>query len=216
MNYPVPSRSYIGDSDAFVGDYIDRFTRFWNNHNQGKLVWDNVYATNASITTLLKSVAFSPTTAGIVGTTTNDNAAAGNVGEIISSSVSFASRINMPTSTQYGDLTSIGPTAGDWDISLIVGFEWNSGIAVQLSAGIGTATGNSSTGLVAGDNWAGQGWAASTNGGGAGISVSGTTFISIPSYRVSISSTTTYYAKLNMTSTTVPTAYGRISARRMR
>jgi hypothetical protein len=50
MNYPVPSRSYLSDFKTYVGDYIDKFTRFWNQHNSGQLAWDNVVATNLTAT----------------------------------------------------------------------------------------------------------------------------------------------------------------------
>lgn len=52
------------------------------------------------------------TTSGIIGTTTNDNAAAGSVGEFVSSEVAGVS-INTNTVT---NVTSISLTAGDWDV----------------------------------------------------------------------------------------------------
>ncbi len=54
-------------------------------------------------------------TNGIVGTTTNNNANAGSVGEVISSQVLFASSISM-TSGAALNVTSIALTAGDWDV----------------------------------------------------------------------------------------------------
>jgi hypothetical protein len=60
------------------------------------------------------SMAFSPTTGGIIGTATNDNAAAGKVGEFVSSVItSNTVTINTTTAT---DITSISLTAGDWDV----------------------------------------------------------------------------------------------------
>lgn len=59
------------------------------------------------------SIAFS-STSGIIGTTTNDNAAAGSVGEFVSSTVSAAgTALTTATAT---NLTSISLTAGDWDV----------------------------------------------------------------------------------------------------
>jgi hypothetical protein len=60
------------------------------------------------------SITFSPTTGGIVGTTTNDNAAAGKVGEFISSIVAVSS-VSLSNATPK-DITSISLTAGDWDV----------------------------------------------------------------------------------------------------
>jgi hypothetical protein len=54
-------------------------------------------------------------TSGIIGTTTNNNAAAGSVGEVISSIVPVGSAFSISTST-YTDITSISLTAGDWDL----------------------------------------------------------------------------------------------------
>ena len=62
------------------------------------------------------SLTFSPTTDGIVGTTAADNAAAGEVGEFISSNILFASAIGVTTSNSPQNLTSISLTAGDWNV----------------------------------------------------------------------------------------------------
>ena len=61
------------------------------------------------------SLAFSPTTGGIVGTTTNDNTTTGDVGEFVSSVIASASAISISNATAK-DLTSISLTAGDWDV----------------------------------------------------------------------------------------------------
>lgn len=51
----------------------------------------------------------------ITGTTTNDNAATGKVGEYVSSTVAAASRVGL-TSATTANVTSISLTAGDWDV----------------------------------------------------------------------------------------------------
>lgn len=50
----------------------------------------------------------------IPGTTTNDNASAGNVGEYISSSIATGSAVALTTATP-ANVTSVSLTAGDWD-----------------------------------------------------------------------------------------------------
>jgi hypothetical protein len=62
----------------------------------------------------------------IPGTTTNNNATAGNIGELISSSVSS---ISLTTNTPK-DFTSISLTAGDWDVSAGVTFNGSSNPSV--------------------------------------------------------------------------------------
>lgn len=70
------------------------------------------------------SITFSPTTGGIVGTTTNDNTAAGKVGEYVESQIVIASHISISNSTAK-DLTSISLTAGDWDVWGSIYFEFS-------------------------------------------------------------------------------------------
>ena len=62
------------------------------------------------------SVTFSPTTGGIVGTTTNDNAGSGTVGEFVSSVIASTSAVSVPMSDSNINITSISLTAGDWDV----------------------------------------------------------------------------------------------------
>lgn len=71
-------------------------------------------ATTSDVT--FGSVAFSPTTKGIVGTVTNNSAAAGYVGEYISSTVLQGSSVNIPGTGMTVDITSISLSAGDWDV----------------------------------------------------------------------------------------------------
>lgn len=62
----------------------------------------------------MPSVTFN-TTSGIIGSSTNDSAAAGSVGEIIQSTVTVASAIGL-TSGISANVTTISLTAGDWDV----------------------------------------------------------------------------------------------------
>ncbi len=61
------------------------------------------------------SLTFSPTTNGIVGTTTNDSASSGRVGEFIQSVILAASSVSL-TDSIASNITSISLTAGDWDV----------------------------------------------------------------------------------------------------
>jgi len=149
-------------------------------------------------------------TSGIAGTTTNGNATAGNVGEYIESVVGV---VNLPASTQSGELTSIALTAGDWDVSLTVKFQQNAAVYTNshLTLLLGTASGNNQTGAVDGSSkldFYGQTATTIEN-------VSG----SIPCIRVSLAAPATYYLKVyaGTYSSGTPQTYGaRISARRIR
>src|ERR1700678_2426834 len=92
-------------------------------------VLDAAVATSLSFTT----------TSGIIGTTTNNAAAAGSVGEIISSIKLAGSALNL-TSNVVGVVTSIVLSPGDWDL---YGNLWSlSGATTQMDffrGGFGSA-----------------------------------------------------------------------------
>lgn len=142
----------------------------------------------------------------IRGTATNDDASAGYVGEEIRSSITTAT--NFPTSGNYGDLTSISLTAGDWDVTAQILAIQNGSTTTAVEVGISSTSGNSGTGLVAADNQLDfTPPNATTN----------PTVATIANYRVPVSGTTTYYLKYRATySAGNPQARGRLSARRRR
>lgn len=83
------------------------------------------------------SVSFS-STSGIIGTTTNDNAAAGSVGQFVDSGLSGA--VLLTTSNVAQNINSVSLTAGDWDV--------NFGCLLQLGSttvATGIATGGLTT-----------------------------------------------------------------------
>lgn len=164
--------------------------------------------TSSGDATFNGDIAFTSTsTQGIVGTTTNDSAATGNVGQYTESVIS--SPASAPTSTQWGDLTSISLTAGDWDVTAIATCILNGGTAtVRPQVGISTTSGNSATGLIDGSNWV---WAPASPASTANASAA------VPSYRMSLSATTTVYLKVQFGySAGTPQFQGRLSARRVR
>lgn len=139
------------------------------------------------------------------GTTTNDSAVAGNVGEYIES---IFSTVSPPSTGVWQDSTSISLTPGDWDVTLNMNVQAQGGTVTGVLFGISSTSGNSGTGLVVGSNRNNIFIpTASTDAGG-----------SIAAYRVSISATTTYYAKfLTVYSLGAgPFQTGRLSARRVR
>lgn len=70
------------------------------------------------------SIAFNPTTSGLIGTTVGDSASAGIVGEFGSSIVLQSSPVSISTVTPI-DLTSITLAAGDYDLWGNIGFGGN-------------------------------------------------------------------------------------------
>jgi hypothetical protein len=124
------------------------------------------------------SLQFSPSTGGIIGTTTNNNADAGKVGEVISSTVLAASSVPLTTNT-IANITSISLTAGDWDVSGNVFFNASSGCTY-------VACWSSSTSATQPDNSEVSG----TNEVLTTMTVNGWC---VPTKRYSLSGTTTVY-----------------------
>lgn len=160
-------------------------------------------ATTSNVT--FGSVAFSPTTKGIVGTQVADNAAAGFVGEVVSSVVAAASAVSLTTATAR-NVTSISLTAGDWDVSgnvFVLGNTFNLSFAGCWASLTSATLPDASLYNV------------------SNFSSSGTLFSSFglntPFLRVNVSTTTTVYLSVIGTfAAGTATACGGIYARRVR
>jgi hypothetical protein len=152
-------------------------------------------------------------TGGIVGTTTNDNAAAGIVGEYISSTVASGASLALTTATPLS-ITSISLTAGDWDVTGAVSYAPAATTSVtQLFQGSGasnTCAANPTAALGAPGTF--TNWVTAANV----LTATDPTW-AFPTHRVSIASTTTV-CLITRAYFTVDTlrAYGFISARRVR
>lgn len=152
---------------------------------------------STSATTIISSA--------VQGTTTNDNAAAGYIGEVITSSVLSGSSISLST-TIAANITSISLSAGDWDVTGVVAF--NPGattVTTYLSGGISTT---SATLGSLGSYFANPFAIATTTTDAAEP---------CPVTRISIAGTTTVYliAKAAFSTSTL-NGYGSIYARRVR
>jgi len=146
-------------------------------------------------------------TSGIIGTTTNDNAASGSVGQFISSQVLQASPVSLTTATP-ANVTSISLTAGDWDVCGNVSFIPGSSVVVtELDGWI------NSTSATAPDN----SLVASTAFAAAGVVISNNNGFCVPQQRFSLSGTTTIYLSVSSVfSVGTLNVCGFISARRIR
>lgn len=75
-------------------------------------------------------------TAGIIGTTTNNNANTGSVGEYVSATTTSGSAVTLTTATS-ADIASISLTAGDWDIYGSIGYTFSATTtSTNVDAGI--------------------------------------------------------------------------------
>lgn len=141
-----------------------------------------------------------------MGTTTNDSAGAGYIGEYATSAItSFA---NSGADNVWADMVPITLSAGDWDVRLSSSLSLNGAIITAVSVGISSTSGNSATGLTEPTNLL-QSAALPVGSVHQGVV--------IPSFRQSINSTTVLYAKLKVAITSGTPQYTcNLSARRMR
>lgn len=147
------------------------------------------------------------------GSNTNDSAAAGNVGELITATVAAGSAVSLTTATS-ANVTSISLTAGDWDVSAQVVHNAAATTSITLlqigisatSATLPTQVGGSGIGT---DPLGIERRAASVPAGALTTAVG--------PVRVSLAATTTIYLVANDTFTvSTMSAYGTLRARRER
>jgi hypothetical protein len=155
-------------------------------------------------TTLQTTGAYTPSsTAGIVGTTTNDNAQAGSVGEY--QSVVGGASISMSNSV-VTNMVSMSLTAGDWDVESSIQYQAGTGATVSLVL-VGVSTTSGATGTLGQTN----------SCTGAFTSGVGTVPFCSPVTRLSLSATTTVYSVgLAVFSGGTCTGLGMLRARRVR
>lgn len=155
------------------------------------------------------SITFNPTTSGIVGTTTNDSASAGFVGQEITSVVLVGSAVALTTNTQK-TITSVSLTAGDWDVTGVLwldaaGTTTTSRVAVSISQTNDTVV----TTPAAGGSFS-QIYPSTSTAGANNV-------LAAPRCRISLASTTTVYlVALATFLVSTLSGYGNIIARRVR
>lgn len=145
----------------------------------------------------------------LVGTTTNDNAAPGIVGEYISASVVAGSAVALTTATG-ANVTSISLTAGDWDV-------WgNIGFVPAATTNITQLQGGCSTTSAQIPGVPNAGFLQQFGSGGLVPGAANLSSAVVP-FRFSLAVTTTVFltALANFTVSTLG-AYGFIAARRRR
>lgn len=148
-------------------------------------------------------------TGGIVGTATNDNAAAGYIGEFISSVVLVGAPVAM-TSGVAANITSISLTAGDWDVW---GSFWTNPAAGTTTSTVIAAVSQTSATLpttpAIGTSLA--------QIRGLATGATETLRIEAPITRISLAATTTIYLVCSVTfAVSTMDGYGSLCARRAR
>lgn len=118
----------------------------------------------------------------LVGSASNDSAAAGAVGEIVSSSIPSGSAVSVITDGVY-NITSIALTPGDWDVRGHANFWLLGATPTQLLAGVSST----SSGMPA------DGTEVYSNAGNKSLVLTGVDSISLRDTRFSLSANTTVY-----------------------
>jgi hypothetical protein len=144
----------------------------------------------------------------ILGTATNDNAVAGNVGELITGILASGNAVTLTTATA-ANVVSMSLTPGDWEIEGVADFLPAASTSISVMQ-----QGASTTSAT----FAGQDTFTTEVNGSGGIVPGAVTISSvIPTQRLSIAATTTVYLVAQATFTVAGmTVYGSIRARRVR
>lgn len=162
---------------------------------------------NSSVTELLlpnENIVFGTSGKGILGTTTNDSADAGNVGQIVSALVASGSAGSLTTATA-ANVTSISLTAGDWDVEGNVNVTLGTATLTAQAAGISTTSATLPTD------------GSEVYSGLQLTTTNAVDSITLPRKRISVASTTTVYLVGRATfSAGTAAAFGAITARRVR
>lgn len=147
----------------------------------------------------------------IPGTATNDNAAAGNVGEVIESIIAQGTTQGLTASTPL-NITQISLTAGDWDVRGTGVFSCAATTTVS-NFGVSLSDTSATIQIVPVSRTDQITYSASTV-----HSVTNLSFVPVGPTRFSLATTTTVYlvARANFATSTCSTSGGHISARRMR
>ena len=164
-------------------------------------------ANTGAFTTLSATGTITPSqTAGIVGTTTNNDAQAGSVGEYISATLGAASGTSI-TSGVTKNITTISLTAGDWDVWGRVGV-YNASAAAWVYVNGFVSTTSAS---ISSDEYVAY------KPDGASMAIANFMFV-VPQQRISLASTTTVYLSCgsSFVGGTGVVGFGSISARRRR
>ena len=190
-------------TDPVAGDILlNQIATFVYDGTQFQLL-NPITLSDATATTLT----FSPSTGGIVGTTTNDDADAGNVGEIVESTVLVGAAVSLTTATD-ADITSISLSAGDWDVWGLVSF--SPAGTTTISSLIGWISSTSAT-LPTSPN---EGAISTFN---LTFTTGATQDISVGMKRISVAGATTVYLSAQATFlVSTMDGYGYIGARRVR
>jgi hypothetical protein len=143
----------------------------------------------------------------LTGTITNDDAAAGKVGEFATAARASGSAVSLTTTTAT-DITSVSLTAGDWDVSgVVVYLNAGGSLATQYNTAINTTSATFPTvGVSTAYTIIAAAFPANTNQA-----------MNTGTVRLSLSGTTTVYLiGLEVFTVGTATAYGTIRARRVR
>jgi len=141
------------------------------------------------------------------GVTSGSNAAAGDVGEVLNSTILSGAAISVAISGSATNLLTLALTAGDWDVWGNAYVTPQGGAITYVALGIGA---------VSGANPNGQVGAATSSVVQATPAANFATGYTVPSCRISISATTNVYLTAIAAGATSATGYGALTARRAR
>ncbi len=180
---------------------VTTYTDYVTTTTTGKLI---ITPTNSSRFTI-SAISIKAVSGGIIGSTTNDLAPPGSVGQFFVSNVAVGSPVTLTTSNTVYDITSIVLTAGTWQVSGSINIASSGGTITAEVVGLNTT---SATLPVDGSE---------VNSGILTTAVSDTDGITLPPKIFLLSTGTTVYmsAKVTKAAGTI-TGYGSMTALRIR
>lgn len=128
---PITSSRMMTQQNDQSGAFNNCVTRDGQGSPSANIPWNNHKITGlAAATTAGDALSWggAGVVGGLVGTTTNDNAATGYLGEYVTSTVIAGGAVSLTTGVA-ANITSVSLTAGDWDLS---------GNVVIIDSGTGT------------------------------------------------------------------------------
>lgn len=207
-NFTPPASPYsssAGNPHTILGVNGTQTAKIWTDGNNGNQLTGTIGASTDFVKVPTTGITTFPLGLVGLGTTTNDSAATGYIGEYVSASLASGSATSLTTGTAK-TITSISLTAGDWDVTGVVDFHPDTTTTTTYLQG-GISTTNNTLGAA--DTYFSNTFAIATT------SVDASEVC--PTVRISINTTTTVYlvAVAGFAISTL-SGYGTIRARRVR
>lgn len=208
--YQFDTKGTLASTDIiFCGNSADTFNEVQTTVDGLLGAYSNLISQAQGLAITQASIAFN-TTNGVIGTTTNNNATAGSVGELKNTIVLIGAAVPITTATDT-NICSLVLGPGDWDVW---GEFWTAPAASTTTSQIGVCLNTTITTVV---SIPAVGTSSSNFNAALGATVAAQLPLAQCRISVATATTTTVYLNANVTfATSTMGGYGKIMARRRR